>query len=146
MRAWAYTQRPLLVGGDYRDTGMHRTYDLALRFGVDPVRKLGQLFINPPPEGEAVSNRGRCRNQAEAGDVLVTDLAVDATGLYQAALQSGGCLAKAHKHDRSGITWSPTRCIFLGREAAQQKGAAYRLVVDGLEERHRLVSTRNPLR
>jgi hypothetical protein len=67
-------QCPLLVGGDYRDTGMHRTYDLALRFGVDPVRKLGQLFINPPPEGEAVSNRGRCRNRAEAGEVLVTDL------------------------------------------------------------------------
>jgi hypothetical protein len=44
MRGRAYTQRPLLVGGDYRDTGMHRTYDLALRFGVDPVRKLGQLF------------------------------------------------------------------------------------------------------
>jgi hypothetical protein len=123
MRGWAYTQRPLLVGGDYRDTGMHRTYDVALRFGVDPVRKLGQLFINPPPEGEAVSNRGRWRNRAEAGDVLVTDLAVDATGLYQAALQPGGYLAKAHEHDPSGITWSLTRCISLGplREAAQQK-------------------------
>jgi hypothetical protein len=55
--------------------------------------------------------------------VLVTDLAVDATGLYQAALQPGGYLAKAHEHDPSGIPWSLTRCISLGplREAAQQK-------------------------
>ena len=44
--------------------------------------------------------------------MLVTDLAVDATGLYQAALQPGGCLAKAHEHDRNGITWSLARCIF----------------------------------
>jgi len=90
---------------------MHRAYDLALRFGVDPVRRLGQRFINAPPEGDAVCKLGRCGNRAEAGDVLVADLTVDAAGLDQAALQPSGCLAKAHEHDRSGITWSLTRCI-----------------------------------
>jgi hypothetical protein len=73
-------EAPVARWGDYRDTGMHRAYDLALRFGVDPVRKLGQRFINPPPEGDAVCNRGRCGNRAEAGDMLVADL-------DQAALQ-----------------------------------------------------------
>ena len=73
MWARTYTQRPLLVGRDYRDTGMHRTYDLALRVGVDPVREFGQLFINAPPEGDAVCNRGRSRNRAEAGNLLVSD-------------------------------------------------------------------------
>jgi pimeloyl-ACP methyl ester carboxylesterase len=59
-------------------------------------RKLGQRFINPPPEGDAVGNRGRYGNRAEAGDVLVEDLTVDAAGLDQAALLPSGCLAKAH--------------------------------------------------
>ena len=66
---------------------MHCAYDLALRFGVDPVRKLGQCFINAPPEGNAVCNRGRCGNRAETGDDLVVDLTFDAVGLDQAALQ-----------------------------------------------------------
>jgi hypothetical protein len=60
--AGADTQRSLLIGSDYWDAGMHRAYDVAVRFGVDPVCKPSQLFINPPPEAEAVSHRGRCRN------------------------------------------------------------------------------------
>jgi hypothetical protein len=50
--------------------------------------------------------------------LLVADRTVDAAGLYQAALRPGGCLAKAHKHDRSGITWSPTRCGFALRNGS----------------------------
>ena len=92
---------------------MHRAYDLALRFGIDPVRELGQCFINPPPEGDTVCNRGRFGNRAEVGDQLVEDLTVDAAGLHQAALQPGGGLAKAGEHGCSGITWSLSRCISL---------------------------------
>ena len=44
---------------------MHRTYDPVLRFSIDPVRELGQCFINPPPEGDTVCNRGRFGNRAE---------------------------------------------------------------------------------
>ena len=32
LRTWAYTQRPLLVGGDYRDTGVHRAYECCPAF------------------------------------------------------------------------------------------------------------------
>ena len=54
LRPWTYTQRPLLVGRDYRDAGMHRTYDLALRIRVDPAREFGQGFIDAPPKGGTV--------------------------------------------------------------------------------------------
>jgi hypothetical protein len=53
---------------------MHCAYDLALQFSIDPVRELGQCFINPPPEGDTVCNRGRFGNRAEVGDELVEDL------------------------------------------------------------------------
>jgi hypothetical protein len=111
LRPWTYTQGPLFVGRDYRDAGMHRTYDLALRVRVDPAREFGQRFIDPPPKGDAVCNRGRCRNRAEAGNLLVSNGTVDAMGLDQAALQPGGCLAKADEHDPTGITWSPSARI-----------------------------------
>ena len=58
LRTWACTQRPLLIGDYYGDAGMHRAYYPPLRFGIDPVRKLGQLFISPPPEREAVFDQG----------------------------------------------------------------------------------------
>jgi hypothetical protein len=77
---------------------MHRTYDLALRVRVDPVSEFGQRLINAPPKGHAVCNRWRCRNRAEAGNVLVSNGTVDAMGLDQATLQAGGCLAKANEH------------------------------------------------
>jgi hypothetical protein len=80
---WACAERPLLVGGGQRDTRMHRTYDPALRFSIDPVREFGQCFINPPPEGDTVCNRGRFGNRAEVGDELVEDLTVDAARLHQ---------------------------------------------------------------
>ena len=70
----------------FREPGplqMHRTYDPVLRFSIDPVRELGQCFINPPPEGDTVCNRGRFGNRAEVGDELVEDLTVDAARLHQ---------------------------------------------------------------
>jgi len=79
---------------------MHCAYDLALRFSVDPGREFGQRLIDAPPKGDAIGNRWRCGNRAEAGDDLVADLAIDAAGLDQAALQpGGGSLAKASDHD-----------------------------------------------
>jgi hypothetical protein len=54
LRPWTYTQRPLLVRRDYRNAGMHRTYDLPLRFRVDPIRKFGHRRINAPPEGDTL--------------------------------------------------------------------------------------------
>jgi hypothetical protein len=41
----------------------------------------------------------------------------------------GGCLAKADEHDRTGITWSPTRCIRRPSEgtAASSPRPEYRL-------------------
>jgi hypothetical protein len=53
--------------------------------------------------------RGRCGHRADAGNLLVSNCTVGATGLDQATVQPGGCLAKADKHDRTGLTWSPTR-------------------------------------
>jgi hypothetical protein len=35
---------------------MNRAYDLALRFGIDPVREFGQCLIDAPPEGDAIRN------------------------------------------------------------------------------------------
>jgi hypothetical protein len=77
---------------------MHCAYDLALRFGVDAVREFGQRFIDTPPEGYAIRNRRRCGNRGEARDDLVADLAIDAAGFDQAALQPGGSLAETGEH------------------------------------------------
>ena len=90
---------------------MHRAYDPALRLGINPVRQLSQCFINPPPEGDTVCNRGRFGHRAEVGDKLVEDLTVDAAGLHQTALKPGGGLAKAGEHGCSGITLSLSQCI-----------------------------------
>jgi hypothetical protein len=77
---------------------MHRAYNLALRFGVDPVREFAQRLIDTSPKGDAIGNRRRRGNRAEAGNDLVADLAIDAAGLDQAALQPDGSLAKASDH------------------------------------------------
>jgi hypothetical protein len=66
-------------------------------FAVDPVREFGQRPIDAPPKGDAIGNRRRCGNRAEAGDDLVADFAIDAAG-HQAALHPSSSLAKAGDH------------------------------------------------
>jgi hypothetical protein len=103
---------------------VHCAYDFALRFGVNPVRKLGQMFIKPPPEREAVCDRWWCRDWADGGDVLVADDTVDAACFNQAALQPGGCLAKAHEHECSPITAAnPGHLLGILKQTTQFSGS-----------------------
>jgi hypothetical protein len=62
------------------------------------IRFASSASVDAPPEGDAIGNRWRCGNRAEAGDDLVADFTIHAAGLDQAALQPGGSLAKAGDH------------------------------------------------
>ena len=60
---------------------MHRAEDFPVRLGVYSVGQLGEPIMQASPEIDPISNRWRRGNRAEARDVLVADLPVDAAGL-----------------------------------------------------------------
>ena len=77
---------------------MHGTEHLGLRLGVEPVRQPGKPLMQPGPEGDAICHRRWDRDCAEAGDVLVPDLAVAAAGLDYAQLQPALALTESDEH------------------------------------------------
>src|SRR5262249_53527496 len=54
--------------------------------------------MQPLPEGDAISDLGRHRHRAEARDVLVPDLPVNAAGLDEADLQPTFAFSEPHEH------------------------------------------------
>jgi hypothetical protein len=91
-------QRALLIGRDHRHAGMHGAQNLRVRLRIDPVREPGEPLVQCGPECNAVSRRRRGRDGAQAGDMLVADLAIMASGLDEAGLQSARGLTEADEH------------------------------------------------
>src|SRR6516225_606219 len=102
----------LFVRCDHGDPSMHRAHDLASRFGVEPVKKLGQPLVQFAPELNAGGNRWRRLDRAQARHMLMPDLAVLPAGLNQAHCQPVGRLAKVDEHCSGTI-----RARFLASEA-----------------------------
>jgi len=72
---------------DHWDTVVHRAADSVLRFGVDPVRQsrepVGQLL----PECNPIGYRWRYDGRAETGNMLVPNLAIQASGFDETGSQ-----------------------------------------------------------
>jgi hypothetical protein len=91
-------QRVGLVDCRHRHASMHGAEDLGLDRGVEAVRKAAQPLIQALPELHPAGDRQRSRDRAEAGDVLMADLAVFPAGLNQAELQPARRLTEADEH------------------------------------------------
>src|SRR5262249_60665573 len=77
---------------------MHRAHDLAPRFGVEPVGKLGKPLVQFAPELNAGGNRWRRLDRAQTRHMLMADLAILPAGLNPAHCQPVGRLAKRDEH------------------------------------------------
>src|SRR5437764_8827128 len=91
---------------------MHRARDLASRFGVESVGKLGQPLVQFAPELHAGGNRWRGLDRTQTHHMLMADLAVLPAVLNQAHCHPVGCLAKVDEHCSGTI-----RPRFLASEA-----------------------------
>src|SRR5215472_2656132 len=77
---------------------MHRAHDLAPRFGIESVGKLGQPLVQFAPELNAGGNRWRRLDRAQTRHMLMADLAILPAGLNQAHCQPVWRLAKVDEH------------------------------------------------
>jgi hypothetical protein len=64
-----------------------RAQHLAVGIAADAVRELGEPLAELRPEFETGTGRQRKGDAAEAGDVLMPNLAIDAAGLDDTELQ-----------------------------------------------------------
>ena len=70
----------LFVGGDHGDASVDLAQHLGLGVGGDAVCELAEALMQPGPERQPIGDGCRDGDGAEAGDVLVLDLAGGAAG------------------------------------------------------------------
>jgi hypothetical protein len=84
----------LFAGHHHWNAGVNLTENFRLHVVVDSICEVCEPVMQPMPEGEPVIDFGRHRHRAQASNVLVADLALDAARLDQTDPQPRLGLAK----------------------------------------------------